>query len=360
VQIGFVARLSWGQQPAGDATHLSFDDTAKETIRTESPDAIVRAVKHGLVSTILPVHNRPQMLRDAAGSVLAQTHRPIELLIVDDGSTDETAAVADGLARAHSEICVIHQPNAGPGRAREAGRRMATGEFIQHLDSDDLLEPAKFETQIAGLYQHPECGVSYGWTRMRFRDGSIHAAPWKGTGARVETMFPSMLRSRWWDTTTPLYRASLMELAGPWLDLRCEEDWEYDCRIAATGVRLHFVEGWVSETRQHAAHVSGQRGRRTLRDRAAAHEAILGHARRFGITEGAPEMRHFARELFLLARQCGAVGAPEEAARLFALARSASGREGGRVQFRLYSFLAWLLGWEAMGKISMMVDKLRT
>ncbi len=316
-------------------------------------------MNNGLVTTILPVYNRPRMLREAVDSVLAQTYRPIELIIVDDGSTDDTPAVADALARAHDEIRVIHQLNGGAGSAREAGRTAAAGEFIQHLDSDDVLEPKKFALQVAGLRERPECGVAYGWTRMRFRDGGVHRAPWKGTGERIDSMFPSMLRSRWWDTTTPLYRSSLMEKAGPWLTVRCEGDWEYDCRIAALGVRLHFVEDWGSETRQHVVHVSGQADARTLRDRAMAHAAILGHARRFGIAEEAPEMRHFARELFLLARQCGAAGLTEESARLFGLARSASGGERERVQFRLYSLFARLLGWETMGKVSAMVDKLR-
>lgn len=329
----------------------------------EAPGGRVRyrgAVKKGLVTTILPVYNRSGMLREAVDSVLGQTYRPIELIIVDDGSTDGTPAVADELARAHPEVRVMHQANGGAGSAREAGRTAATGEFIQHLDSDDLLEPKKFELQVAGLREHPECAISYGWTRMRFRDGGVHGAPWKGTGERISSLFPAMLRSRWWDTTTPLYRASLIKKAGPWLTLRCEEDWEYDCRIAALGVRLHFVEAWVSETRQHVAHVSGQADARTLSDRAVAHAAILGHARRFGIAEDAAEMRHFARELFLLARQCGAAGLTEESSRLFAMARSASGGERGRVQFRLYSLLARLLGWETMGKVSKMVDKLRT
>jgi glycosyltransferase involved in cell wall biosynthesis len=316
-------------------------------------------VYSGLVTTILPVYNRPCMLRAAVESVLRQTYRPVELIIVNDGSTDETPAVADALARAHAEIRVIHQPNGGPGSAREVGRRAALGEFIQHLDSDDLLESTKFALQVAGLRERPECGVSYGWTRMRFRDGTVHGAPWKGTGQRIDSMFPAMLQSRWWDTTTPLYRASLMEKAGPWLTLRCEEDWEYDCRIASFGVRLHFVEDWVSETRQHGAHASGKKDAGTLRDRARAHAAILEHARRFGIVEDAPEMRHFERGLFLLARQCGAAGLSEDSARLFHLARSVSGSQRGRVRYQVYSVLARMLGWEAMGKVSMAMDRLR-
>jgi glycosyltransferase involved in cell wall biosynthesis len=123
-------------------------------------------VESGLVTTIIPVFNRAPMLREAVASVLAQTYRPIEILIVDDGSTDDTGAVADAFAAEHPDVIrVIHQQNKGVGPAREAGRLAARGEFIQHLDSDDLLYPRKFELQVAGLRAHPECGASYGWTR---------------------------------------------------------------------------------------------------------------------------------------------------------------------------------------------------
>src|SRR5438094_204673 len=100
-----------------------------------------------VVTTIIPVHNRPLMLREAVASVVAQAYRPIEIIIVDDGSTDDTARVADELANDFTRV--IHQANAGPGAAREAGRLVARGEFIQHLDSDDLLLQRKFELQVA-------------------------------------------------------------------------------------------------------------------------------------------------------------------------------------------------------------------
>ena len=105
-----------------------------------------------LVSTIIPVFNRAAMLAEAVGSVIAQSYRPVEVIIVDDGSTDDTAAVAHALAAEQRDIIrVLHQPNGGVGRAREAGRLAARGEFIQYLDSDDLLLPGKFEHQIAAL-----------------------------------------------------------------------------------------------------------------------------------------------------------------------------------------------------------------
>ncbi|HYI10641.1 MAG TPA: glycosyltransferase [Thermoanaerobaculia bacterium] len=313
------------------------------------------------MTTLIPVFNRAAMLREAVASVLAQTYRPIEVVIVDDGSTDGTGAVADALAAAHPEIRVLHQENRGVGLAREAGRLIVRGELIQHLDSDDLLYPRKFELEVAALRAHPECGAAYGWTRGRWPDGTESTAPERRTSERFETMFPAMLQSRIWHTQTPLYRASLIERAGSWLSLRNEEDWEYDARIAAFGVRLCHVPEWLSEMRHHTGERLSGFGLEPsiLRDRAKAHELILGHAKRAGIGTAAPEMRHYARELFLLARQCGAAGLRDESKRLFDLSRDASGDRANGLQFRLYAALARIAGWSAAGKLATMSDGLR-
>ena len=314
-----------------------------------------------LVTTIIPVFNRATMLREAVASVLAQTHRPIEILIVDDGSTDDTSTVAAQLAQAHPEVRVLTQPNAGPGAAREAARRVAKGDFIQHLDSDDLLLSRKFELQIAGLDAHPECGASYGIALWRHRDGTLDPSPWGRTGERIAAMFPAMLLARWWPTPAPLYRASLLTEIGPWLSLRMEEDWEYDARVAARGVRLHFVNEPVVEIREHDAPNLSGHGLRPdyLRDRVTAHESILRSAQRAGIPATAAEMQQFARKLFLLARQAGAAGLTAEAASLFALAREASGADAGRLQFRIYATLAALVGWRNAGRLATISDRLR-
>jgi glycosyltransferase involved in cell wall biosynthesis len=319
-------------------------------------------VREGLVTTILPVYNRAGMLREAAASVLGQTYRELELIIIDDGSTDDTGAAADALAAAHPDIVrVIHQPNAGVGPAREAGRLAARGEFIQHLDSDDLLYPAKFEWQVAGMRAHPECGASYGWTRDQMPDGRLLDKPSRRTGEHFETIFPAMLHSRWWQTSTALYRAAIIHRAGAWLALRNEEDWEYDARVASQGVRLHYCEEWVSVTRHHDEGRLSDFGMEpdVLRDRAHAHALILDHARRAGIGPETAEMKHYARELFLLARQCGAARLPDESKMLFRLARDASGPERNRIQFRLYAAVARVLGWSPTGRLSCFLDHLR-
>jgi glycosyltransferase involved in cell wall biosynthesis len=317
----------------------------------------------GLVSTIIPVHNRRRLLREAVASVLAQIYRPIEIIVVDDGSTDQTGREAEVLAEAHPEVRVIHRQNGGPGVAREMGRLEAQGEFIQYLDSDDVLLPTKFQLQVDCLRQCTDCAVAYGKTRFYAIGDQAADLAWKRTGEQVPTMFPSFLQSRWWGTSTPLYRRQITDLAGPWTVLRSEEDWEYDCRIARKGVRLCYVNTFVSEERvTKGAHLSvgGTTDPEKLRDRATAHKMILEHALAAGISYDTFEMQHFARELFLLTRQCGAAGLAEEARDLFELAQQASGMERSRgIDFLLYSAGARLVGWRAMGRLACRMDRLR-
>jgi len=318
----------------------------------------------GLVSVVIPVHNRAELMREAVGSVVAQTYRPVEILLVDDGSTDGTAEACDELANRMPDLVrVHHRSNGGPGAARETGRLAARGEFLQYLDSDDLLLPRKLEIQVRALRSSPGAGVAYGFTQFRKGDGVLVEGPWKGSGVERRTMFPSFLTERWWDTPTPLYRRSVTDAAGPWLPLWQEEDWEYDCRIAALGTSLVQVKEFVAEVRDHGEDRLS-RGEpldaRRCQARAVAHEAVYGHARRAGMGPEDPEMQRYARELFLLARQCGAASLPEESRRLFALAREASGPERAKgLDFRAYRMAASVLGWALVGGLACRADGLR-
>jgi glycosyltransferase involved in cell wall biosynthesis len=318
-------------------------------------------IHDNLVTTIVPVYNRPRLLRRAVESVLGQTYRPVEIIVVDDGSTDDTLEQARALAGEHPEVIrVVSQENRGPGGAREAGRVLAQGEFIQYLDSDDLILPRKFELQVAGLREQPGCGVSYGKTRHHQLPPD---RPWKRTGERMDRMFPAFLLERWWSTSTPLYRRAVVDRAGPWTLLRQEEDWEYDCRVAAQDVRLHYCDVFVSEKDTDGRPGLSSlwvRDPRFLRDRAEAHLLIYAHARSAGIGNAAPEMVHYSRELFLLARQCASRGLVTEAKNLFAVAREAAGPlRGAGADFRLYELASRLLGWQAVGKAACFSDRFR-
>jgi len=314
--------------------------------------------EEGLVSTIIPVYNRAAMLREAVASVVAQTYRPVDIVIADDGSTDDTGAAAEELARRHAPLVrVLRVAHGGPGRAREAARQIARGEFVQHLDSDDLLLPRKFELQVAALRARPECGAAYGWTRLCHPDGRCEETPWKRSGERIETMFPSMLTLRWWDTPTPLYRRAVIDAAGPWPALAAEEDWAYDCRIAAHGVRLAWVADWVCVVREHReARASGQATPAVLHDRAAAHLLMLDAARRAKLDAASDEMQFFARELFHLARQCGAAGLAGDARSL----ADAAGTISAARDIRLYRRIAAIIGWRNAGCLAALRDRLRS
>jgi glycosyltransferase involved in cell wall biosynthesis len=317
----------------------------------------------GLVSTIIPVFNRPELLREAVASVLAQTYRPIEVIIVDDGSTDSTPAVCVELTVAHPEVSFARVPNGGPGQAREVGRLRARGEFLQYLDSDDLLDPRKFAAQVEALRRVPEAGVAYCRTR-EYRIGSaVEDVASARTGTVFHTLFPDLLDGRVWQTVSPLFRRGVTEEAGPWTNLRQEEDWEYDAKIAATGARLVWNDDFLADFRHHTASRAGGHSLGSpekMRWRYEAHRLILGHARRHGVTTQDPHMARFARELFLLARQCGAVGLGDESRHLFELARQASAPPLARAwDFSLYKALTRVIGWCMAGRLACWSDRFR-
>ncbi len=108
-----------------------------------------------LVSVIIPTYKRAGIVTRAIESVLAQTHRPIELIVVNDGSPDDTAQVLAALEprvrAAGAEPRFINKQNGGAASARNAGLRVATGEFTAFLDDDDLWQPQKLEKQLAAM-----------------------------------------------------------------------------------------------------------------------------------------------------------------------------------------------------------------
>lgn len=114
------------------------------------------------VSVIMGVYNGEAFLDDAVRSVVAQTCPDWELVLVDDGSTDGTGALADRWAAADARVRVIHQPNSGkPASARNRGIRDARGEVIAFLDGDDLYHPDKLATQMAVFDARPEVGAVF-------------------------------------------------------------------------------------------------------------------------------------------------------------------------------------------------------
>lgn len=115
----------------------------------------------GLVSVVIPTHNRAGIIGRAIESALAQTYTDVQVIVADDGSSDNTRAVAEAYG---SRVTYLHQLNAGVSAARNFGMRHARGEFIAFLDSDDSWSPWKIEAQISALMRHEKAGLV--WTDM--------------------------------------------------------------------------------------------------------------------------------------------------------------------------------------------------
>jgi len=113
-----------------------------------------------LVSVVIPSYNAARFVADAVQSVLAQTYPNLEVLVIDDGSTDDTRQVMEQFA-SDARVNYHYQTNRGESGARNTGIRLARGEFIAYCDADDLWEPRKLEVQIPCFDGRPELGVVY-------------------------------------------------------------------------------------------------------------------------------------------------------------------------------------------------------
>ena len=305
----------------------------------------------GLVSTIIPVYNRPEMIHKAVESVLEQTYRPIEIILVNDGSTDNTGEVLDSFQEKNpQDIKVLHKENGGPGLAREAGRKIAIGEFIQYLDSDDWLLPNKFEDQVAALRENPECGIAYGITRVVNDKGEILTESSKGTGVVREHLFPALLVDRWWHTHTPLYTRRVSDAAGEWFKRR-PEDWDLEARMGAHNTRLTHCGTVVSCHRNHSSENRVSKGNHEayLRDEAWFLPRLYECALLAGVRKESPEMQHFSRWAFMRSRHLAVIGEAELAEQAVQLAQESAIARAWDVH--LTRVVAAFVGWRVLGRL---------
>lgn len=139
------------------------------------------------ISVIVPVYNTEAYLPACVESLLAQTHENLELIFVDDGSKDGSAALLDAYAERDPRIRVIHKPNGGVSSARNAGLDAATGDFIGFADSDDWAEPDLFEALLKSVSEHPEIDVG---VCNRFIHGHPNGRETGGTAGAGRVLSP--------------------------------------------------------------------------------------------------------------------------------------------------------------------------
>ena len=121
--------------------------------------------KEPLVSVIIPAYNAERFIAKTLDSVLTQTYRNIEVIVVDDGSSDRTAEIVGAIARQDKRVMLVQQPNSGVAAARNLGIQKAQGEFIAPIDADDIWYSENLEKQVECLLQaEPSVGLAYSWS----------------------------------------------------------------------------------------------------------------------------------------------------------------------------------------------------
>jgi glycosyltransferase involved in cell wall biosynthesis len=195
-----------------------------------------------LVSVVVPVHDGERFVGEAIESVLAQTYAPIEVIVVDDGSTDGTA---DIIAR-YPSVRSLAQDNAGPSAARNAGIAVATGAYVTFCDSDDRFRPTKVAAQVAHLEAHPGTGcVLVG--HATFYEPGVAPAAWERDEGGTQ---PQSVLAR---------REVLDAVGGFDPTFRFAEGIEWLGRVRAAGITIDVLDEVHVDRRIHGDNLSYSR-----------------------------------------------------------------------------------------------------
>jgi glycosyltransferase involved in cell wall biosynthesis len=197
-----------------------------------------------LVSILIPAYNAQEWIGETLRSALDQTWERKEIIVVNDGSTDDTIAVA----RQFKSSCMklVNQRNAGASAARNAAFSLSQGDFIQWLDADDILAPDKVASQMQAFERLRDRRTLFsgGWARFMYRHRRAKFVPsalWADLSP-VDWLITKMGQNLYMQTASWLVSRELTEAAGPW-DTRLlgDDDGEYFCRVLLASSGVKFV-----------------------------------------------------------------------------------------------------------------------
>ena len=197
-----------------------------------------------LISVVIPAYNAEAYLAEAIQSVIEQTYSPIEIVVVDDGSTDSTAEIAKGF----QDVRYLRQPQSGPGVARNRGISESRGEYIGFHDADDVCLPNRFEEQMACLLQQPSLG--YVLTRIQ-----NFLEPGKNVPEHMRT--PELMLPRMGFISSGLMKRATFETVGLFNDqYRIGEDVDWLMRADRARVAVVVLIEVLIRRRLHDSNIS--------------------------------------------------------------------------------------------------------
>lgn len=202
------------------------------------------------VSVIIPCYKQAHFLRCCIGSLQAQTHPVWEAIIVNDGSPDDTALIAEALCREDARVRLISQDNGGLSAARNAGLRAATGEFVQLLDADDWIHPNKFAEQLSRASALPSDHVTYTDYQHCSQDRTALDEPGLRLDHRIDPVRPVVDVARRWEhqLSVPIHALLaptnlILELGEPFdVSLPNHEDFDFWMRLLPRTGGISFVD----------------------------------------------------------------------------------------------------------------------
>lgn len=209
------------------------------------------------VSVIIPTYDRPQFLREAILSVRSQTYQNIEILVIDDGSTDpEVEAVVRPFL---SEVTYVKKENGGPGSAVNEGLKLATGKYIVRLDDDDLMLPEKIERQVAFMEAHPEFGLSAHNAINVLRDGRTWVSHSNfGRWDKYGQLIGLLLECPFCQPTV-MVRKTAYDAVGEYTTDVIPDDWDMWIRLVRSEYRIGTFESYLCKYRLHGNNLSDDR-----------------------------------------------------------------------------------------------------
>lgn len=247
------------------------------------------------VSVVIPAYNARTYLQEAVASVLRQSVPPVEILIVDDGSTDGTLALARDMAAQHPWITVLTRPNGGSGAARNTGLAQVSGEFVLFLDSDDRLHDNAIRDHLAAFADRPGAVMVFGAYDSIDAQGALRNSG--ATPVADVTLEDLALRVIPIPSQSMYRKAAIDKIGGYNERFRQSQDVDLHLRLARTG-RIFSHGMKVADYRRHETQVTRNRARTCK-----AHADVLEN--NFGTAAVAPDAALLKRAKAILYSRFG-------------------------------------------------------